>query len=181
MVQCSHDENFAHLNRVDDGSAVTLANPKTIEYQVVRTSLMPGILKTAASNKHMPLPLKLFEISDIVLRDETQERRSRNQRNLCAMCSPSSVPVGSADGYYIVESASTLTLISSLLPRHVLACWLVGWLAGWLACGEDELTREGCRVVDRRDVLPWPPRGRVLWRQADRIVWHCAPAGARQL
>lgn len=63
--------------------AVTLANPKTYEYQVVRTSLLPGILKTISSNKHLPLPLKLFEVSDIVLRDESKSRRARNQRNVC--------------------------------------------------------------------------------------------------
>ena len=44
--------------------------------------MLPGILKTVSSNKHIPLPLKLFEVSDIVLRDESQERRARNQRNL---------------------------------------------------------------------------------------------------
>ena len=82
---CSLDENFSFLNRKDDGTAVKLANPKTIEYQVVRTSLLPGILKTIAANRHAPLPLKVFEISDIVLRDESQERRARNQRQLCAI------------------------------------------------------------------------------------------------
>lgn len=66
---------------------MTLANPKTIEYQVVRTSLLPGILKTVASNKHHPLPLRVFEVSDIVLRDESQSRRARNQRNVCALYS----------------------------------------------------------------------------------------------
>lgn len=50
--------------------AVKIANPKTLDFQVARTSLIPGILKTIASNKKMPLPLKLFEISDIVLKDD---------------------------------------------------------------------------------------------------------------
>jgi phenylalanyl-tRNA synthetase beta chain len=82
---CSHDENFKFLNKKDQNEAVLLANPKTIEYQVVRTSLMPGILKTIGANKHLPLPLKIFEVSDVVLRDETVERRARNQRNICAL------------------------------------------------------------------------------------------------
>lgn len=35
LILCSHDENFAWLNRKDDGkTAVRLANPKTAEYQV---------------------------------------------------------------------------------------------------------------------------------------------------
>jgi phenylalanyl-tRNA synthetase beta chain len=82
---CSHDENFKFLNKKDNDEAVLLANPKTIEYQVVRTSLLPGILKTIGANKHLPLPLKIFEVSDVVLRDESLERRARNQRNISAL------------------------------------------------------------------------------------------------
>ncbi|EGF81402.1 hypothetical protein BATDEDRAFT_19136 [Batrachochytrium dendrobatidis JAM81] len=122
---CSHNENFAYLNKKDQKEAVILSNPKTIEYQVVRTSLMPGILKTLAANKHMALPIKIYEISDIVLRDESQERRARNQRNVCALYSNRTsgleivhglldrimqildvkrVDVGQKNGFYIKES-----------------------------------------------------------------------------
>lgn len=46
LTLSSHDENFAWLKQKDDGTkAVKLENPKTIEYQVVRTTLLPGILK----------------------------------------------------------------------------------------------------------------------------------------
>lgn len=41
-------------------------------HQVARTTLLPGLLKTIAANRKMPLPLKLFEISDVVLKDETK-------------------------------------------------------------------------------------------------------------
>jgi len=67
---CSHDENFAYLNKDDDGNtAVTLANPKTIEFQVIRTSLIPGTLKTLAENRSMKISegIRLFEVSDVVL------------------------------------------------------------------------------------------------------------------
>ncbi|KAI0454060.1 phenylalanyl-tRNA synthetase [Xylaria acuta] len=81
LILCSHDENFAWLNRQDDGTtAVKLANPKTVEYQVVRTSLLPGLLKTVRDNKSVRLPLKIFETSDIVLKDDSLERRARNER-----------------------------------------------------------------------------------------------------
>ena len=39
--------------------------------QVARTALLPGVLKTIYHNKNMPLPLKLFEISDVVFKDST--------------------------------------------------------------------------------------------------------------
>lgn len=44
--------------------------------QVARTTLLPGLLKTIAANRKMPLPLKLFEISDIVVKDPTKGKRS---------------------------------------------------------------------------------------------------------
>ena len=52
--------------------AVKISNPKTLEFQVARTSLIPGLMKTISSNKKMPLPLKLFEISDVVLKDPSK-------------------------------------------------------------------------------------------------------------
>lgn len=81
--QCSHDENFAFLNRKDDGTtAVVLSNPATFEYQVVRTSLLPGLLKTIRENRKRPLPMRIFEVSDVVLKDDGEERRARNVRRL---------------------------------------------------------------------------------------------------
>lgn len=85
LILCSHDENFAHLNRKDDGTkAVRLANPKTAEYQVVRTSLLPGLLKTIRENKHHSVPIKIFEVSDVAFKDLALERKSRNERHFAA-------------------------------------------------------------------------------------------------
>lgn len=85
LILCSHDENFNWLNRKDDGkTAIKLANPKTTEYQVVRTSLLPGILKTIRENRKHALPLKVFECSDVALKDETRERKTRNERHFAA-------------------------------------------------------------------------------------------------
>ena len=85
LILCSHDENFAWLNRKDDGStAVKLANPKTAEYQIVRTSLLPGLLKTIRENKHHSVPIKIFEVSDVAFKQLSLERKSRNERHFAA-------------------------------------------------------------------------------------------------
>ena len=85
LILCSHDENFGWLNRKDDGNtAVKLANPKTAEYQVVRTSLLPGLLKTIRENKHHSVPIKIFEVSDVAFKDVSLERKSRNERHFAA-------------------------------------------------------------------------------------------------
>lgn len=65
---CSTAENFTHLLR-PVGPAVSLSNPANVEYEVVRTTLLPGALKTLAFNKSLSHKegIKLFEISDVVI------------------------------------------------------------------------------------------------------------------
>lgn len=113
---CSREENYAMLNHEEDGLAVSLANPKTVEYQVARTRLLPGMLKTVRENRQrsvregmkvrpqagasllraapccvgvghpprLPPPVQLFEISDVVLKDEANDVGARNERRICA-------------------------------------------------------------------------------------------------
>jgi phenylalanyl-tRNA synthetase beta chain len=77
------------MNKKDDGNtAVVLSNPKTIEFQVVRTSLLPGLLKTWQSNTSVGLPMKIFEISDVVLLDKSTDVGAKNVRRLAALYCP---------------------------------------------------------------------------------------------
>jgi phenylalanyl-tRNA synthetase beta chain len=51
MSLLSIDENYSHLRRAfDELEAVQLANPKTIQFEMVRTTLIPGLLKVFQSN-----------------------------------------------------------------------------------------------------------------------------------
>jgi len=68
---CSRDEAFKNLGREDKDVAVHIANPQTAEFQVCRPSLLPGLLKTFQASKSNPLPLKLFEVADVVLLDNS--------------------------------------------------------------------------------------------------------------
>ncbi|KAK7865984.1 hypothetical protein R5R35_012294 [Gryllus longicercus] len=80
---CSRDDVAAKLGkRIEDIPAVHISNPKTLDFQVARTTLLPGLLRTLAANKKMPSPLKLFEISDVVYADENTEIGARNIRNV---------------------------------------------------------------------------------------------------
>lgn len=68
FILCSKKENFSMLNRKDDKSkAVIIGNPRSSDFEAVRTSLMPGILKTVAHNKDHPKPIKIFEVGDIAI------------------------------------------------------------------------------------------------------------------
>ncbi|KAF7301803.1 Phenylalanyl-tRNA synthetase subunit beta [Mycena indigotica] len=86
LILCSHEENFAWLNHEDDNTtAVKIANPKTLEFQIVRTTLLPGLLKTIRENRSHALPIKVFETSDIVVKDLKRERQARNVRHAAAV------------------------------------------------------------------------------------------------
>ncbi|CAM9254078.1 unnamed protein product [Ectocarpus sp. 13 AM-2016] len=82
---CSRAENFKMLRRQEE-PCVSLSNPKHVEYEVVRTSLLPGALKTAQFNRAMPVKdgVRLFEISDVVVRDDSCDTGARNSRRLVA-------------------------------------------------------------------------------------------------
>lgn len=85
LILCSHDENYAWLNKPNDqGECVRLQNPKTAEYQIVRTSLIPGLLKTIRENRKHAVPMKIFEVADVVFKDAKAERRSRNEKHFAA-------------------------------------------------------------------------------------------------
>ncbi|XP_061684165.1 phenylalanine--tRNA ligase beta subunit isoform X1 [Syngnathoides biaculeatus] len=83
---CSQEDIADKLGKkISDTRAIHISNPKTAEFQVGRTTLLPGLLKTIAANRMMPLPLKLFEISDVVLKDETKDVGARNSRHIGAV------------------------------------------------------------------------------------------------
>ncbi|KAL8030991.1 hypothetical protein ABFS82_14G318700 [Erythranthe guttata] len=98
FILCSYKENFTMLNRKDDKStAVINGNPRTAEFEVSRTSLMNGILKSIGHNKDHPKPIKIFEVGDVVLLDETKDVGASNRRHLAA------VYCGVASGFELIH------------------------------------------------------------------------------
>ena len=76
-TQCSKEDIADRLGKkIESIPAVHISNPKTCDFQVVRTTLLPGLLKTIASSRNMPLPLKIFEVSDVVLSDKESGTRN---------------------------------------------------------------------------------------------------------
>lgn len=87
-ILCSHDDNFANVNREDDGNAAAIvANPSSLDVQVARSSLLQGVLKAMGANKDAPVPAKLFEVGDVVLLDESKDVGARNSRRLLVLYS----------------------------------------------------------------------------------------------
>lgn len=72
------------LLSINEDECVQLSNPKTIEFQVVRTSLIPGLLRCLQSNKGESIPQKIFEVQDCAVLDSTTDTGARNVRKVCA-------------------------------------------------------------------------------------------------
>lgn len=82
---CAEAEVSSMMRTAKPDNLVRIQNPKTIEFQVARTCLIPGLLKTLNSNKKLPLPMKVFEISDVVFSSTTSDVGARNERHLAAI------------------------------------------------------------------------------------------------
>ncbi|GAA5861110.1 hypothetical protein JCM1840_003083 [Sporobolomyces johnsonii] len=143
LILCSHDENFKFLNRTDPGDlAVVLANPKTIEYQIVRTSLLPGMLKTIRENRKHALPLRIFEVSDIVVKDPREERQARNVRRV------GSVFCGRKAGFEVVHG---------LLDRLMLGLGIQNLV------NEHSTADEGYYIKSSDDATYFPGRSATIY------------------
>ncbi len=63
---------------------VELQNPMSQEYSMLRTSLLPNVLRFLSENKHVSLPHRVFECGDVVLPDESEETFVRSERRVAA-------------------------------------------------------------------------------------------------
>lgn len=83
----NHEEHFDYRNKKDNGTTcVKIANQAIAEFNIVRTSLIPGLLKTMHHNHgRVALPVKIFELSDVVLKDNESDVGARNHRRLGAL------------------------------------------------------------------------------------------------
>jgi phenylalanyl-tRNA synthetase beta chain len=127
---CSTAENFSLLRR-PIGPAVSLLNPANVEYEVVRTTLIPGALKTLAYNKGVSHKggIKLFEISDIVLPADN-EVGALNARRLVGLYS---------------SHTSSLEVVHGLMDR-VMACAQIAPEAEY---AKSSLTSEEIAAIER--------------------------------
>ena len=68
---------------------IKLANPVSTEYSIMRQSLLPGLLKNLAENKHESFPQRLFEVSDVGKINTRLESMCERRLNVAAVSSHS--------------------------------------------------------------------------------------------
>jgi phenylalanyl-tRNA synthetase beta chain len=121
---CATKDCFDLLGLPRDDNVVRLRNAKTVDYEIVRTTLLPGLLRVTKNifdhpNTKNTRPLRLFEISDVVLLDPTTDTNARNERRFCAT---------------IADTKSTFQEVHGLLDRFF---EVNGRVAGYKLVRED--------------------------------------------
>lgn len=66
LLLSNAEEQYDLLGLEDPGNSVLVANPASVEQTMLRTSLMPQLLKLFSHNRGQGLPQRLFEVDDIV-------------------------------------------------------------------------------------------------------------------
>jgi phenylalanyl-tRNA synthetase beta chain len=87
--------NFILANEVDHyqkmrrkaGKIISLANPVSTEYSIVRNDLLPSLMKNLADNKHQAYPQRMFEVSDVIGISEKAETRTERRLHVAGVSS----------------------------------------------------------------------------------------------
>ncbi len=103
LLLTNADDQYIMMGTEDPGDAVVLDNPISVDQTMMRTSILPQLLKLFAHNRGQGLPQKFFEVDDVVriLKDvEQPEERLHVAAGLLAGAA------GFADIKALVESLS---------------------------------------------------------------------------
>jgi phenylalanyl-tRNA synthetase beta chain len=76
---------------VKEWPVAEIENPVSMNWNVFRTWLLPGMLEFLANNQHVEYPQRVFEIGDVILPDETQETKTRDVRKIAVALSEANV------------------------------------------------------------------------------------------
>ena len=87
--------NFVLTNELDHyikmrqkpEALVTLANPVSIEYSIIRNNILPSLMKNLSVSKHHIFPQRMFEVSDVIRFDNNSETYTERRVHLAAVTS----------------------------------------------------------------------------------------------
>lgn len=103
LVITTQENHFQKMRCEPGKDHAIILNPKTAEYNIVRAHLMSGLLEALTKNRIKPLPQRYFELGNIVLMDETNYNKAREERHLGFAVMGENM--GYAYGRSIVDSA----------------------------------------------------------------------------
>ena len=85
----TNEDMHYYKMRTKPKETIKLANPVTIEYTILRESLLPSLMKNLADNKHESFPQRLFEVSDVGRINKKAETRCERRLHVAGVSSHS--------------------------------------------------------------------------------------------
>ncbi len=79
---------YTNMN-IESDEMIVLSNSKSNESNIMRTWIIPEIMRCVVSNKSHVLPMKLFEINDVCTRDDKTDTGYRNVTKLAVLITDS--------------------------------------------------------------------------------------------
>jgi phenylalanyl-tRNA synthetase beta chain len=75
--------------RLKQSEVIKLANPVSLEYTILRQSLLPNLMKNLADNRHESFPQRLFEVSDVGQINQRAETKVERRLHVAGVSSHS--------------------------------------------------------------------------------------------
>jgi phenylalanyl-tRNA synthetase beta chain len=86
FVLTNEADHFTKMRKKPEG-LVTLANPVSTDYSIIRNDLLPSLMKNLAISKHHVFPQRMFEVSDVIKFDDNSETYTDRVIHLAAVSS----------------------------------------------------------------------------------------------
>jgi len=86
FVLANEVDHYQKMRRKAEG-LVTLANPVSTEYSIIRNDLLPSLMKNLADSKHHVFPQQMFEVSDVIKLDDDSETYTERRLHAAAVSS----------------------------------------------------------------------------------------------
>ncbi|MEM4573460.1 MAG: phenylalanine--tRNA ligase subunit beta [Candidatus Caldarchaeum sp.] len=83
LMLTNETQHYKHME-LEEQPHISLANPATREYTMVRTLLTPSVLSTLAFNKDNLYPQKIFEIGDVIHVEPSLPEKTFRRKHLAA-------------------------------------------------------------------------------------------------
>jgi len=84
LTLTSKKYQYEYMNIIPD-YVIEIPNAKSSEMNIVRTWILPELIRCIKANEHYGLPIKLFEINDVVVKDDSTDTGYRNETRLAVL------------------------------------------------------------------------------------------------
>jgi phenylalanyl-tRNA synthetase beta chain len=137
----TNKENSYKKMLMKEKDLIKMANPKTEDYSIIRSWLLPSLIEILWRNRHREYPQNIFELGDVIELDDSADTGAKTKRRLSIVLSHSKASFSEIKS--VVENIlSNLKIKDYRIEESELPCFIPG-RAGKIVIGDKTLGRFG--------------------------------------